>query len=124
MIYVSKEAIQAAFEKVDTTNEGFYIDLQKDIKHRKSSMAIAYFVKAQLISFPNEVLKKEVDEMVEESLISIAQWEQMNNLLQSDPNGNFRVSIFLKKRNRFVLETEYSDEVPEPSEETINDSEE
>ncbi len=103
MIRVKRQIVVDRLKEVDMTNKGGYKKLVRDAMYGNGEEAIAFLVRKGFIRLPYQVLKKEVDDMVEESLISIEQWEQFHNLMLHAQNGLQRVTIFLKRKSRITM---------------------
>lgn len=100
MIPLSQEKIEEALE---TAPFHLQKDLGKLIRRGEYKPAAAALMKKNIIKFPKHILKKELDLMVERSMITIEVWESMSNRLNTDPKGQFALTQFLKHQRRIQI---------------------
>lgn len=96
--------IQLSRAKIEEAADRAPFRLQSHMKYLISNgeykPAAAALMKKDLIRFPKHVLRKELDILVENSIITIEVWESMSNRLTSDPKGQFALTQFLKHKHR------------------------
>lgn len=87
----------------EIVNENGHNHLVNNVLYGDGKEVMAFLVKKGEVSFSDEELQAEINQMVEEDIINIEQWEQMLNLLKNARNGNERVANFIRKKRRVLV---------------------
>ena len=103
MIPLKRDKIIQELSAQEVKNYNGHNHLIKDILERSGEEAMAFLVKKGAITFTQEELEAELNYMVENSLITIGQWEQMIGLLHNASNGHERITNFLRRKRRIKI---------------------
>lgn len=103
MIQIQRGEVIRMLRLQPVKNYNGHNHLVMDARRGKGDQAMAFLVKKGEIKFSDEQLKEELNLMVESSLITIEQWENMLNLLEHASNGKERVTNFLRRKRRIVV---------------------
>ncbi len=103
MIRLKRKTLVEKLRTVEIKNYGNQKRLVNDAMHGKGEDAMAFLVGKGVIKFPAQVVKEEINQMAEKSLINIEQWEQFIALLDNASNGLERVTVFIRKKRRIVV---------------------
>ena len=103
MIPLKRAKIIQELSAQEVKNKNGHNHLIKDVLEKTGEEAMAFLVKKGAITFTEQELEDELNEMVENSLITIGQWEQMMNLLKNASNGHQRITNFLRRKRRIKI---------------------
>ena len=103
MIQLRRSVLIEKLKLQPVENYSGYRNLVNDAMNGEGDQAMAFLVKRGEISFPEEQLRAELNFMVEDSLLTILQWEKMLALLDNAENGKERILNFLRKKRRIVV---------------------
>lgn len=103
MIKLKRSIVVAELSKQTMENYNGHNHLVNDAMNGAGDQAMAYLVKRGVITFEVDDLREELNDMVENSLITINQWETMISLLKNATNGPERVTNFLRKKRRITV---------------------
>jgi hypothetical protein len=103
MIFIKRIEIIQKLSAIEIKNISGHNNLVKDILEREGDQTMAFLVKKGVLEFSKKELEEELNFMVENSLITIGQWEQMLELLRNAQNGKQRITNFLRKKRRFQV---------------------
>lgn len=103
MIRVKRSFVIQKLREQSVSSYTGHNHLVKNALNGEGNQAMAYLVKKGEITFTRSELKSELDDMVENNLLTILQWESMTNLLENASNGEERVANFLRRKRRIQV---------------------
>ncbi len=103
MLSVKRDTIIELLQQVEVKDVNGHKHLVLDAMEGEGDQAMAFLVKKGLIEFSRDAIKKELDFMVDESLITILQWEAMSTLLKNAKDGPRRVINYMRKKRRIKV---------------------
>ena len=103
MIKLKRQQIIDKLQLQEVKNFNGHNHLVNDVISGEGDQAMAYLVKKGAIEFSVQEIKSELNDMVENNLLNIEQWEQMHSLLDHAKNGKERVTNFLRRKRRIKI---------------------